>query len=85
MCMSMSVHVQLPQDRLQPIDSSDLTVCQYPCGMDVYRETYGYLGHLIIIDTRCLVVEFSKGISQELIFWSVMSWALYFHAACHCV
>lgn len=67
MCVCVCARVQLPQDSLQPTGSS----YEYPFGMDVKRKTYGYFGHLILVDTWCLADEFSKRMSvyaQEVIF-----------------
>lgn len=40
LCTLVDMHVQSPQDRLQPIGSS----CQHPFGTDVNRKTYGCFG-----------------------------------------
>lgn len=82
-CVCVCTRVQLPQDSLQSTGSS----YEYPFGMDVNRKTYGYFGHLILVDTWCLADEFSKRITvyaQEVIFWLPMYRAAYFHAVCHC-
>lgn len=67
MCTLVDMHVQSPQDRLQPIGSS----CQHPFGTDVNRKTYGCFGrdpYRQVVLTSGILQE-NHCLGAKVIFW----------------